>query len=84
MVSFCGKQYEMTFLVRKESDAFEGLYQNLGLPISGIIGMNFMVEHNWMIDFSKQEIVIPQGDISITDLQTIFSKDKERKVCALV
>ena len=83
-VSFCGKQHEMTFLVRKDSDAFEGLYQNLGLPISGIIGTNFMVEHNWMIDFSKQEIVIPQVDISITDLQTIFSKDKERKVCALV
>lgn len=83
-VSFCGKQHEMTFLVRKESDAFEGLYQDLGLPISGIIGTNFMGEHNWMIDFGKQEIVIPQGDMCLTDLQAIFSKDKERKVCAPV
>lgn len=73
-VSFCGRQHKMTFLVRKDSDAFESLYQNIGLPISGIIGTNFMVEHNWIIDFGKQEIVIPKGDISLSELQTMSKK----------
>lgn len=70
-VSFCGKQHKMTFLVRKESDAFESLFQNIGIPISGIIGTNFMVEHNWIIDFGKQEIVIPKGDVCLSELQTM-------------
>lgn len=74
-ISFCGRQHKMTFLVRKDNDAFESLYQNIGLPISGIIGTNFMVEHNWIIDFGKQEIVIPMGDISLSELQTM-SKDQ--------
>lgn len=80
-MSFCGKPHKLTFLVRKENDAFESLYQNIGLPISGIIGTNFMVEHNWIIDFGKQEIVIPKEDFSLSDLQT---KSNNQKVCTTV
>lgn len=61
---FCGKPYKMLFNVRKDDTMLEQLFEQLGFPVCGIIGTNFMVEHNWTIDFGKQEIVIPKADIS--------------------
>jgi hypothetical protein len=31
----------------------------MGFPIVGIIGTLFMAEHDWVLDFGKQEVLIP-------------------------
>ena len=62
--TFCGKEHEMEFLVRGDDDAAMQLSKDMGFPITGIIGTKFMVEHGWMIDFSKQEVIIPDTDVS--------------------
>lgn len=74
VVEICGKMYQMVFLINDSGNASEKLYENLGFHVSGIIGSKFMAEHNWMIDFGKQEIVIPKGDISLSDLNSIKHK----------
>ena len=63
--SFCGKEYDMTFLVREDDEAAVRIANEIGIPMAGIIGTNFMAEHNWTIDYAKQEIRIPKGDMSI-------------------
>lgn len=65
--SFCGKEHEMVFLVREDDEAAMLLSKDMGFPITGIIGTKFMVEHGWMIDFTHQEIVIPNTDVSLQD-----------------
>ena len=62
--TFCGKEHEMEFLVRGDDDAAMQLCKDMGFPITGIIGTKFMVEHGWMIDFAKQEVIIPDTDVS--------------------
>lgn len=73
-VEICGKMHPMVFSINDSGNAFEKLYEDFGFPVSGIIGSRFMVEHNWMIDFCKQEIVIPKGDISLSDFNSIKHK----------
>mgnify|MGYP002626595381 CR=1 FL=1 len=58
-VSLGGKEYDMHFLVREDGIAGKQLSDELGFPITGMIGTFFMVEHDWIIDYGKQEIIIP-------------------------
>ena len=77
--TFCGKEYEMNFLLNKEDGAFVQLSQEMGFPISGIIGTKFLAEHGWVLDYGKQEVVIPSSDVSTTDLDAVkrrFAKEK--------
>lgn len=64
-VPFCGKEYEMKFLVRDDDDAGIALSQAMGFSVIGLIGTLFMVEHGWVIDFANQEILIPDSNDSI-------------------
>ena len=64
-VPFCGKEYEMKFLVRDDDDAGIALSQAMGFSVIGLIGTYFMVEHGWVIDFANQEILIPDSNDSI-------------------
>lgn len=73
-LKFCGKTYAMSFLVKEDGEAFEKLSEKLGFPVSGIIGTGFMAEHNWVIDFGKQEIIIPKGDVSIRGFASVKTK----------
>lgn len=73
-VEIGGKMHPMVFSINDSGNAFEKLYEDFGFPVSGIIGSQFMVEHNWMIDFGKQEIIIPKGDISLSDFNSIKHK----------
>ena len=77
VVTFCGRKYEMTFLIRENNDAIIMLSEQMGFPIAGIIGTTFMAEHGWMLDFGKQEVVIPIEDIGTIDFQAI-RKNKEQ------
>lgn len=63
-VPFCGKEYEMKFLVRGD-DAGIALSKAMGFSVIGLIGTYFMVEHGWVIDFANQEILIPDSNDSI-------------------
>lgn len=65
----CGKEHEITFLIRKECSVVQDLSEQMGFHIAGIIGTTFMAEHDWLIDFGKQEVVIPDNDISVNDLR---------------
>ena len=76
--SFCGKKYDMSFVVSENNDAIIKLSQEVGFPISGMIGTKFMAEHGWMIDFGKQEIVIPAFDISAEEFAAIPKKKRKK------
>ena len=73
-LSFGGKEHDMRFLVREDDTAFLQLTNDVGFPVAGIIGTRFMVEHGWVLDFAHQEIVIPNTDVSVEDLQKLKSK----------
>lgn len=53
-----GKEHNMVFLIREDDEVAKLLSQDMGFPICGILGTKFMLEHNWIINFAKQEIVI--------------------------
>ena len=76
-ISLCGKEYEMLFLLREDDEAIIRLSKEMGFPVAGIIGTYFMAEHGWMIDFGKQEVVIPASDISTLDLAAIRKKKEK-------
>ena len=58
-LAFCGREYEMTFVVREDNVAGIELSKEMGFPITGLIGTFFMANHGWVIDFGKQEVLIP-------------------------
>ena len=76
---FFGKEYPMHFLIGK-GDAGMKLTEETGLPVCGIIGTLFMVEHGWVIDFAHQEILIPETDVSVEVLRKIGNKKKEEEI----
>jgi hypothetical protein len=49
----------MTFLVRDDDDAGLMLSEAMGFNIIGIIGTLFMAENDWVLDFGRQEVLIP-------------------------
>ena len=53
-----GKKHDMVFLIREDDEVAKLLSQDMGFPICGILGTKFMLEHNWIINFAKQEILI--------------------------
>ncbi len=57
-LTICGREYGMFFLIVDDQPA-KMLEAELGFPICGIIGTPFMAEHDWKIDFAKQEITLP-------------------------
>lgn len=59
-LTICGKDCDISFLVREDDEAAKRLSEDMGFPVFGIIGTNFMAEHNWVVDFAKQEIRIPR------------------------
>lgn len=59
-VSFCGKEYNMKFLLREDDEVYNALSNDMGFPVSGIIGTFFMAKYGWIIDFKNQLIMIPE------------------------
>ena len=76
IVSFGGIEYEMHFLIREDDEAAMALSRDLGFPICGIIGTNFMAEHDWIIDYGKQEITIGNPVSTLMLRQIISAKQK--------
>lgn len=61
-LTLCGKLYEMRFLVKEDNKdtVSPQIADDLGFPVAGIIGSQFMAEHGWMIDYAHHKIVILQ------------------------
>lgn len=53
----CGEKQQLEFQIT-DSQAGELLSENVGIPVGGIIGSNYMFEHGWIIDYSKQLVLI--------------------------
>ena len=68
-LTICGKDCDMSFLVRDDDEAAKRLSEDMGFPVFGIIGVNFMSEHGWLIDFGKQEVLIPDTDVSVEEIK---------------
>lgn len=66
---FCGKKYEMMFLVQEENDPGQTLSKEMGFSVIGMIGTQFMAEHDWVLDFGKQEVLIPDTDVSVEEIK---------------
>ncbi len=75
----CGKEYDMRFLVREDDDAATMLSKEVGFPVCGIIGTYFMIEYGWMIDFCKQEIIIPEYKVRLSDLEAVRMWNKMKR-----
>ena len=76
IVSICGIEYDVHFLVREDDEAAMALSRDLGFPICGLIGTNFMAEHDWIIDYGKQEITIG-NPVSTLMLRQILSEKQK-------
>lgn len=57
-ITICGRDFGMVFLIVEDKIA-KALEEDLGFAVCGIIGTPFMAEHDWKIDFAKQEITFP-------------------------
>ena len=57
--------------VREDNIAGIELSKEMGSPITGLIGTFFMAEQAWIIDFMRQEIVIPVMDTNKFDNEAI-------------
>lgn len=68
---FCGKRFEMMFLVQEENDPGQELSEEMGISVIGMIGTQFMAEHDWVLDFRKQEVLIPDTDVSVEDIRKL-------------
>ena len=49
------ESYTANFLVTNLKDTFDGLKREHGIPIHGILGAKFLVQHNIILDFNKLE-----------------------------
>ena len=76
IVSLGGIEYEMHFLIREDDEAAMALSRDLKFPICGIIGTNFMAEHDWIIDYGKQEITIGNPVSTLMLRQILSAKQK--------
>ena len=76
IVSICGIEYDMHFLIREDDEAAMALSRDLGFPICSLIGTDFMAEHDWIIDYGKQEITIGNPVSTLMLRQILSTKQK--------
>ena len=72
IVTFCGKEYKMTFAVSEDNEIAVKMKRNVGFTVSGIIGLRFMLENEWVINLRTQEIELPKFDMSEDTLRRIM------------
>ena len=54
--NFEGKDYTSTFSVLDASEAIKQVQEETGIQIHGILGIKFLLENKWIIDFNKLNI----------------------------
>jgi len=55
-LNFGGEEFKTEFLVSNNDETILQLSKDVGFDVHGIIGTNFMREHNWIIDLVHQQI----------------------------
>jgi len=54
--SFEGQTYTPVFSVVNLDNAFSKVYDEASIPIHGLLGNKFFIEHGWVLDFDKLEL----------------------------
>lgn len=54
--NFEGKDYTSTFSVLEANDAIRKVQEETGVQIHGVLGIQFLMENKWIIDFNKLEL----------------------------
>ncbi len=54
--NFEGIDYTSTFSVLDASDAIKQVQEETGVQIHGVLGVQFLIENKWIVDFEKLEI----------------------------
>lgn len=57
--NFDGTEYTSTFEVVKANDAIAKIQEETGVQLHGILGIPFLVENKWKIDFEKMIVTCP-------------------------
>ena len=57
--NFEGTEYTSTFAVVKANDMITQLQEDTGVQLHGILGIHFLMENNWKIDFEKKVVICP-------------------------
>jgi hypothetical protein len=55
--NFEGIDYTSTFSVLNASDAIKQVQDETGVQIHGILGVKFLMENKWIIDFEQQKVI---------------------------
>lgn len=54
--NFEGKDYTSTFSVLDASETIQQVQDETGIQIHGVLGVQFLIENKWIIDFNKYDI----------------------------
>jgi len=54
--SFEGHNFNPIFSVVNMDSAFSKIQEESGIPIHGLLGNKFFIEHGWVLDFDKMEL----------------------------
>lgn len=57
--NFEGTEYTSTFAVVKANDRITQLQEVTGVQLHGILGIPFLIENKWKIDFEKKNVTCP-------------------------
>ncbi len=57
--NFDGTEYTSTFEVVKANDAIVKIQEDTGVQLHGILGIPFLMENKWKIDFEKMIVTCP-------------------------
>lgn len=57
-IAFEGKQSDVTFSVVNATEAISMVQNESGIQIHGILGMPFLIENKWILDFKKLQVRI--------------------------
>ena len=57
--NFDGTEYTSTFAVVKANDAIAKIQEETGVQLHGILGIPFLMENKWKIDFEKMIVSCP-------------------------
>ena len=57
--NFEGTDYTSTFMIMDATSAMAQVQEETGIQIHGILGIQFLLEHKWIIDFEKRTVSCP-------------------------
>lgn len=56
--TFEGHTYKPKFCVKPLLDAFKGIEDDSGIQVQGLLGTDFLLENQWIIDFKELKLMV--------------------------